>query len=117
MLNADAAASFGVKPSQRDLRYIRFSQINGQELPVGFAQNLTAGSMSFGSVLVTLRNSSYLGVGSGHIDGVLGLDILSRYKAVINCRTKLVFFKVDRAPVPRKVFAFPNPLTLFLVRR
>src|SRR5207247_5478793 len=25
------------------------------------------------------------------------LDILLRYKAVINCRTKLVFFKVDRA--------------------
>jgi predicted aspartyl protease len=97
MLDADAAASFGVKPSQRGLRYIRFSEINGQGLPLGFAQNLTAGSMSFGSVLVTLRNSSYPGTGSGHVDGVLGLDILSRYKAVINCRTKLVFFNVDQA--------------------
>jgi predicted aspartyl protease len=97
MLDAEAAASFGIKPSQRGLRYIRFSEINGQELPLGFAQNLTAGSMSFGSVLVTLRNSSHSGTGSAHIDGVLGLDILSRYKAVINCRTKLVFFKVDQA--------------------
>jgi predicted aspartyl protease len=97
MLDADDATSFGIKPSQRGLRYIRFSEINGQELPLGFAQNLTAGSMSFGSVLVTLRNSSYSGTGSGHVDGVLGLDILSRYKAVINCRTKLVFFKVDQA--------------------
>jgi predicted aspartyl protease len=97
MLDADDATSFGLKPSQRGLRYIRFSEINGQELPLGFAQNLTAGSMSFGSVLVTLRNSSYSGTGSAHIDGVLGLDILSRYKAVINCRTKLVFFKTDQA--------------------
>ncbi len=97
MLDADDATSFGIKPSQRGVRYIRFSEINGQELPLGFAQNLTAGSMSFGSILVTLRNSSYSGVGNAHVDGVLGLDILSRYKAVINCRTKLVFFKVDQA--------------------
>jgi predicted aspartyl protease len=97
MLDADAAASFGVKPSQRGLRYIRFSQINGQEFPLGFAQNLTAGGISFGSILVILRNPSYSDAGSAHIDGVLGLDILSRYKAVINCRTKLVFFKMDQA--------------------
>ena len=97
MLDTDAAASFGVKPSQRGLRYIRFSEINGQELPLGFAQNLTAGNMSFGSILVTLRNSSHSGGGSAHVDGVLGLDLLMRYKAAINCRTKLVFFKVDQA--------------------
>jgi predicted aspartyl protease len=97
MLDVDAAASFGVKPSQRGLRYIRFSEINGQELPLGFAQNLTAASMSFGSILVTLRNSSHSDGGKAHVDGVLGLDLLARYKAVINCRTKLVFFKLDQA--------------------
>jgi predicted aspartyl protease len=97
MLDADAAASFGIKPSQRGLRYIRFTQINGQEFPVGFAQSLIAGDMSFGSVLLTLRNSSHSDGGNAHADGVLGLDILTRYKAVINCRTKLVFFKVDPA--------------------
>ncbi len=97
MLDADAAASFGVKPSQRGLRYLRFSEINGQELPLGFVQNLTAGSMSFGSTLVTLRNSSYPVGGNAHIDGVLGLDMLTRYKAIINCRTKFVFFNVNQA--------------------
>jgi predicted aspartyl protease len=114
-LDVDAAASFGVKPSKRGLLPlisgdssgaataindngpIRFGEINGQDLPLGFAQNLTAGNMSFGSILVTLRNSSYSAAGSPHVDGVLGLDILSRYKAVINCRTKLVFFKTDQA--------------------
>jgi len=97
ILDADAAQSFGVRPSQRGLRYIRRTQINGQLLFVGFAQNLTAGSMNFGSNLVALRNPTHSGPGNGHVDGVLGLDILLGHKAVINCRTKLVFFKVDPA--------------------
>jgi len=97
ILDAAAAESFGVRPSQRGLRYIRFTLINGQELPVGFVQNLTAGNMNFGSSPVALRSSIGSGTESGHIDGVFGLDTLLRHKAVINCRTKLVFFKVDPA--------------------
>lgn len=93
--DAAAAESFGSQPSQRSMRYIRRNRINGQLLPVGFAQSLTAGNMSFGSVLVTLRNSSRSDDGNAHVDGVLGLDVLTRYKAVINCRTKVIFFKVD----------------------
>jgi len=96
ILDANAAESFGVRPSQRGLRYIRFSQINGQDLPVGYAQNLTAGSMNFGSSPVALRSSIHSDTGNGHVDGVLGLDILLGHKAVINCRTKLIFFKVDQ---------------------
>jgi predicted aspartyl protease len=97
ILNADAAQSFGVRPSQRGLRYIRFTRIHGQSLPVAFAQSFSAGSMNFGSVLVTLRNSNHPNVGNADVDGVLGLDILTRYKSVINCRTKFVFFKVDQS--------------------
>ena len=96
IVNATAAASFGIRPSQGSLGYIRFTQVNGQQLPVGFAQNLTAGSMSFGSLLVALRNSNRPGAGEGRVDGILGLDLLTRHKAVINCRTKLVFLKVDQ---------------------
>jgi predicted aspartyl protease len=96
IVNAAAAASFGIRPSQGSLGYIRFTQVNGQQLPVGFAQNLTAGSMSFGSLLVALRNSNRPGAGEGRVDGILGLDLLIRHKAVINCRTKLIFLKVDQ---------------------
>src|SRR5207253_9401255 len=91
------AESCGVRPSQRGLRYIRFSRINGQVLPVGYAQHLTAGSMNFGSSPVALRSSIRSDTGNGHVDGVLGLDILLGHKAVINCRTKLIFFKLDQA--------------------
>jgi predicted aspartyl protease len=96
ILDADAAESFGVRPSQRDLRYIQFTRINGQLLPLGFAQSLRAGGMNFGSTLVTLRDSSHSDAGDTRVDGVLGLDLLTRHKAVINCRTKLIFFKVDQ---------------------
>jgi predicted aspartyl protease len=97
ILNAAAAASFGVQTSQGGLPYIQQTQINGQSLPVGFAQSLIAGGMSFGSTPVTLRKSSHSDAGGTPIDGVLGLDVLTRHKAVINCRTKLIFFKVDQA--------------------
>src|SRR5438477_7656976 len=97
IMDASAAASFCVRPSQRGLRYIRFTEINGQILPVGFAQSITAGGMNFGSSPIALRNSIHSDGGNGHVDGVLGLDILLCHKAVINCQTKLVFFKVDQS--------------------
>jgi predicted aspartyl protease len=53
--------------------------------------------MNFGSSLVTLRRSSHADAATGASHGILGLDILFRHKALINCRTKLVFFKVDQA--------------------
>jgi predicted aspartyl protease len=107
ILDKDAAESAGVKPFQRALSQVRFSvpsqvftmgsEINGELLPVGLAQNISAGAMNFGSSPVALRNSSHSSTGTGHVEGVLGLDVLLRHKAVINCRTKLVFFKVDQA--------------------
>jgi predicted aspartyl protease len=97
ILDAEAAELFGVRPSPRGLLYIRSTKIQGQSLPVGFVQNLSAGSMSFGSSLVALRRSSHPDAANGASDGILGLDILFRHKALINCRTKLVFFKVDQA--------------------
>jgi predicted aspartyl protease len=97
ILDADAAESFGVRPSQRGLRYVRFTRVNGQSLPVAFAYSLTAGTMSFGSVLVTLRKASRPDAGNEHVDGLLGLEMLTRYRAIINCRTKLIFFKIDQS--------------------
>ena len=97
ILDAQAAELIGVRPSQRGLRYIRFTKIKGQSFPFGFVQNISAGSMSFGSSLVTLSRSSHADAANAGFDGVLGLDILLRHKTLINCRTKLVFFKVDQA--------------------
>jgi predicted aspartyl protease len=97
ILDTGAAATFGVGPPPRRLRYIGFTEINGQLLPVAFMQSLTAGNMSFGSSPVVLRDSSLTSAGKARVDGVLGLEILLRHKAVINCRTRLIFFKVDQS--------------------
>ena len=107
ILNNDFAESAGVRSFQRAMNQVRFSvptqifsmgsEINGQLLPVGLAQNIAAGSMNFGSNPVALRESAHSGADARDVDGVLGLDILLRLKALINCRTKLVFFKVDQA--------------------
>ena len=104
ILDASAAESFDVRPSQHGLRYVRFTQINGQLFPVGFVRSVTAGSMNFGSNLVALRNSRDRSNFSNpaedrnlHVDGVLGADILLRRKAIINCRTKFIFFKVGQS--------------------
>ena len=104
ILDASAAESFDVRPSQHDLRYVEFTRINGQLFPVGFVRSVTAGSVNFGSSLVALRNSRDRSNSSNraearnfHVDGVLGADILLRRKAIINCRTKFIFFKVGRS--------------------
>jgi predicted aspartyl protease len=96
ILDADAAERFGVRPSPRGLRYLRFTKIQGQELPVAFVQSVSAGNMNFGASPVTLRRSSHWDNANAGFDGVLGLDILFRHKAVINSRTRLVFFKVHQ---------------------
>ena len=125
IMDASTAASFDVRPSQRGLRYIRFTEINGQILPVGFAQSVTAGSMNFGSCPVALRNSSTSGLFSNRVeasnpgvDGFLGLDILIRHKAIINCRTKLIFFKVDWSrPLQLASVALSEKFTRIPLRR
>ncbi|HZS16475.1 MAG TPA: pepsin/retropepsin-like aspartic protease family protein [Candidatus Udaeobacter sp.] len=96
IVDAAAAASFGIRPSQGSLGYVRFTRVNGEQLPVGYAPNLTAGNMSFGSLFVALATPKPSNENRSHIDGVLGLDLLTRHKAVINCRTKLVFFKTNQ---------------------
>ena len=57
---------------------------------------MTAGDMNFGSHMVVLRRPPRSVAERSHVDGVLGLNILLRYKAVINCRSQMVFFKVDQ---------------------
>ena len=96
ILDTEAAESCGVRPSQRGPLYIGLTKVQGESLPLGFVQNMSAGSKSFGSILAALRKSPHAHTANATIDGVLGLDILFRHKALINCRTKVVLFKIDQ---------------------
>jgi predicted aspartyl protease len=125
ILDADAAQSYDVKPSQHRLTYIGLTEINGQLLPVAFVRSLTAGSMSFGSSLVALLPSdarssfsSRWGDGGSRVNGALGADILVRHKAVINCRTQFIFLKIDQSrPSQIAAFALSKKFTKIPLRR
>src|SRR5438067_11734320 len=43
ILDAEAAESLGIRPSQRGPRYIGFTEMGGRMFPVGFVQSITAG--------------------------------------------------------------------------
>jgi predicted aspartyl protease len=113
ILDADAAESYDVRPSQRSeslgrkpsldsMAYIGMTSINGQALPLAFVRSLTAGNTNFGSSVVVLlapgAHSSFSNRwanGELRVDGALGSNILVRHKAVLNCRTEYIFFKTD----------------------
>jgi predicted aspartyl protease len=87
-LRADRARNLGVSSTGR-----QYTLDNGGSLPLA-AIDLRVGDMVFGKTDVGLADPSQL-AGSLPADGSIGLDLLRRYKAVINCRTKQLFFRSD----------------------
>lgn len=124
ILHAHAAESFAVTPSHHGFRYISSTAINGQLFPIAFARSVTAGSMDFGSTSVVLLTAGSTGIsprsdnGQSRVDGVFGADLLVRHKAIINCRTKFVFFKVGESqPLQLAAFASAEKFTKVPLRR
>jgi predicted aspartyl protease len=93
-LRADRADEFGVRSLGREARS------SGRLFALGAVDDLRIGNLRVGSSNFALYRASQL---RGHIpgregkpaDGVIGLDILRRQRAVINCRTRHAFFKAD----------------------
>jgi predicted aspartyl protease len=106
MLDTEAAQLCGVAANQfGGRRYIGYQRFNGQLAPIAFIRNLTAGGMNLGNLNVALIDSSgrgnfagSAGTSTGRVDGILGADVLVPHKAVINTRTKFVFFQPNGAP-------------------
>jgi predicted aspartyl protease len=87
-LRADRASNLGVSSTGR-----QYPLGNGKSLSHA-AIDLRVGDMLFGKTNVGIADPSQR-AGSMPADGSIGLDILRRNKAVINCRTRQVFFKTD----------------------
>ena len=73
---------------------------SGQLFPFGSIADLRAGGAVFGQTKVALYRIAQLrgavpGPGGRPAEGVLGLDVLRRHRAVINCRTRQIFFQTD----------------------
>ena len=75
----------------------------GRGFPRGTVDNLRVGNLSLGQTQVALYDPAQFrgpvpGKGGKPADGILGLDLLRRYKAVINCRTQQLFLQSGPAP-------------------
>jgi len=101
VLEAGRARSLGVSPVGADSPFGQFTNLNGESYRVGYINSLRAGAMDFGSGPIALFTPANAHTAEAsrqngdNDDGVLGADILTRYKAVINCFTKTMFFKTD----------------------
>jgi predicted aspartyl protease len=123
MLDTESAQLLGVAANQfGGRRYIGYQRFNGQLTPIAFVRNLTAGALNLGNLNVALIDSSGRGSfasnAGAHIDGILAADVLLPHKAVINTRTKLVFFQPHGAPaLPLASVASGEKFTKVAVRR
>ena len=99
VLDARRARALGVSPVGADSLYGQFINLNGEQYRVGYINSLRASSMDFGSGPMALFSAASVNaqvrshLSDEGVDGILGADILTRYKAVINCFTKTIFFK------------------------
>ena len=101
ILDSGRAHSLDVSPVGADSPYGEFTNLNGVIYRVGYLHSLRAGPMDFGSGPMALFQPAEADGGltsrlnSENADGIIGADILTRYKAVINCYTKMIFFKTS----------------------
>ena len=99
ILDAGRARALGVSPVGAASPYGEFANLNGVVYRVGYLKSLRAGAMDFGSGPMALFQPAEADDGLNsrlngeNADGIIGADILTHYKAVINCYTKTIFFK------------------------
>ena len=85
-------------------------EVNNRVVPVALVDSLYVGTDNLGSgpvALIDLRDFRAKLRDSGHhvtMDGIIGLDILQRYNAVIDCRNQRIYLTVDggRRPTDRR---------------
>lgn len=73
----------------------------GRWFPLATVQNFQAGGAQLGHTTFALYNPSETGPIPGRVgkaaDGVIGLDLLRRFRAVIDCHARQMFFRTDRS--------------------
>ncbi len=110
VLEVRRARALGVSAVGSNSPYGEFATLNGREhCRIGYIQSLRAASMDFGGGPMALFSQANAGPETGSLlplrgeneDGFFGADILTRYKAVINCFTGTIFFKTNSSAHPQ----------------
>jgi hypothetical protein len=96
-VDSGKAKLLGLSKSTRMVRVPNQIEVNNRIVPVAVVDSLYVGSDNLGSgpvALIDLRDFRAKLRGSGHpvtMDGIIGLDILQRYNAVIDCRNQRIY--------------------------
>jgi predicted aspartyl protease len=100
IVDSEKAKALGLSPSNRKVRVPRRIEVNSRVVPVAFIDNLQVGPNDLGSgpvALIDLREFHARLRDSGSrvaMDGIIGLDILQRYNAVIDCRNERIYLEL-----------------------
>ena len=97
IVDSNKAKLLGLSKSTRMVRVPNQIEVNNRIVPVAVVDSLYVGSDNLGSgpvALIDLRDFRAKLRGSGHpvtMDGIIGLDILQRYNALIDCRNQRIY--------------------------
>jgi predicted aspartyl protease len=99
IIDSNRANSFGVSGELKVVELPRQIEVNDRVVPVAHIGNLQVGNEDLGAgpvALIDLRAFSARFRDSGdkvQMDGILGLDILERYRAVIDCSQRRIYLQ------------------------
>lgn len=91
-LRADRAQAFGLERARGE------TQRRGRSFPLATIERLSIGEVALGAATVALTDAGQMRgtlPGGGSADGIIGLDLLRKFEAIINCRTRQVFLRTN----------------------
>src|ERR1700758_3081512 len=99
IVDATKARTLGLSKELGLVQVPRQIEVNNRTVPVAMVDSLYIGSDDLGSgpvALIDLRDFQARLRGSGRqvtMDGIIGLDILQRYNAIIDCRNQRIYLE------------------------
>ena len=111
IVDSTKAKTLGLAKSSGFVQVPKQIEVNSRIVPVALVDSLYVGADNLGSgpvALIDLRDFRAKLRDSGNrvsMDGIIGLDILQRYNAVIDCRNQRIFLEVP-ATNPRAVVQY-----------
>jgi len=99
IVDANKAKALGLAKGAGVVQVPRQIEVNNRTVPVATVDSLYVGIDNLGSgpvALIDLRDFRAKLRESGHevtMDGIIGLDILQRYSAIIDCRNKRIYLQ------------------------
>jgi len=101
IVDSNKAKLLGLAKSSKVVEVPKQIEVNSRIVPVALVDSLYVGGENLGSgpvALIDLKDfRAKLRDSGAHVsmDGILGLDILQRYKAVIDCRNQRIFLETQ----------------------